>query len=419
MDSDLAIFGGSPAVDLPHPASWPIVADSTRQRIEHLLRTGALYDYAHGSVLSELEEIIGSYHGMDHILVTSSGTAALHSAFVGIGLEPGDEVLVTSQTFHATVSPLFLCSAVPVLVDCDVDTGNLNVQSVRNRITCRTKAIVVTHLWGHPAEMTDLLSLAERHELKIVEDCSHAHGATYCGRVVGSLGHVGIFSMGGAKMVSGGMGGALITDDAEIYDRAQLLGHCHERAALTLITGSYRKSASVGWGANYRIGTLAAAMCADQFRSLDERIRVKTDLLNGLSDRIAGIRGLRPPITRDHVTRGAWYGYKAVYHEEELSGLSLDRFLEALREEGLHVGRPSGKPLHYYESFQTTAEDPPFYRPGRERPVYRFGDFPNAERFYQQSISFPATRFNRACGRLLDQYEQGIRKVVKQHERLL
>lgn len=416
----LAIEGGRPAVTAPHPPTWPQVSPAARAFALDLLDRGSLSDYEHGEVVAELEEEVRGLHdGVRFVLATSSGTAALHSAYVGLGLRRGDEVLVPAYTFHATVTPLFLCDAVPVLVDCLPDVGTIDVRDAAHRITDRTRAIVVNHLWGHPAAMDGVLELAAAARLRIVEDCSHAHGARYRGKRVGTIGDVGVFSLGAAKPVSGGMGGVLITADRDIYERALLLGHCHERSEPELVDGSRGAFASAGWGANYRISTLAAAVCIDQWRTLDERNGEKRALLERLSDHIRPLRGLTPPPTLFDDTRGGWYGYKALYDSDAFHGLPMEALIEALHAEGLLVGRPSGLPLHLLPTFQRADSGPPSYDPGRPRPLYGPSDFPGAESYYERSLSFPAPRFHGPCDRLIDEYGDGLRKVTWGGERLV
>ncbi|MEU3660336.1 DegT/DnrJ/EryC1/StrS family aminotransferase [Streptomyces sp. NPDC032940] len=411
--TQLALHGGAPAVSAPLPAPWPHLSGPARKRIDALLDAADLSDYALGPSIAEFERTVADYHDVPHVLGASSGTAALHMAFYAVGIEPGDEVLVPSYSFHATVAPLFLLSAVPVLCDVDPVTGNIDLADAESRITGRTKAVVVTHMWGHPVDLDGLTALAARHGLRVVEDGSHAHGARYRGRRVGAFSDAAVFSLGARKMVSGGTGGVLLTSRREVYERALMPGHCHERAQLVLPP----EDSAVGYGANYHLSPLTAVVCTEQYRDLDARIEVKTQVLEGLSRRLDGVPGLRPPTTADDVTRGGWYGYKALYEPDEL-GLSLDRFIEALRAEGLSVDRPSNRPLHRLNMFTSRRLEPSYYRPGTERPVYRAGELPGAEAYYEACLSFPAPYLHEPCDDLLDQYAEGILKVVKHRDTL-
>ncbi len=396
-----------PAVTLPLPPAWPWLSPPARARVDALLDAGFLSDYALGDVLAEFERTVAAYQGQRFALGASSGTSALHMAFSAVGVRPGDEVIVPSYSFHATVAPLFLLGAVPVLCDVDPLTGNADLADATARITDATRAIVVTHMWGHPVDPDGLAALRARG-VKVVEDCSHAHGARSAdGRLVGTYGDAAVFSLGARKMVSGGLGGVLTTDDEDVFAAALPLGHCHERAQLHLPS----EDVAVGLGANYRLSPIAASIAIEQYLDLDDRIARKRGVLTGLSERLEGLPGVRPQHTEPGVDRGGWYGYKARFLADE-AGRGLDDVLADLVAEGLAVDRPSNQPLHWRPLFGSTRLDPAYYVPGRERPLYRRGELPGAERYYAESLSFPTTNLHEPCDDLLDQYREGMRRVL-------
>ena len=160
-----------------------------------------------------------------YALLMNSGTAALHSAFFAVGVKPGDEVIVPPYTFFASAGPLLHLGGVPVFCDLDERTLTADPDDVEARITPRTKAICVVHVWGNPARMDRFVDIARRHGVALIEDCSHAHGATYGGRPVGTWGDIGCFSLQGNKPVSGGEAGIAITEDAALFDRMLALAH--------------------------------------------------------------------------------------------------------------------------------------------------------------------------------------------------
>jgi dTDP-4-amino-4,6-dideoxygalactose transaminase len=403
----LALHGGPPAVSAPLPRAWPWLSPPARARVDALLDAGFLSDYALGDTLAELERVVADYQGCRYALGAASGTAALHMAYHAVGVRPGDEVIVPSYSFHATVAPLFLLGAVPVLCDVDPLTGVIDLADAEARITDRTRAVAVTHLWGHPVDADGLAAL-RRRGVRVVEDGSHAHGARAGGRLVGSFGDAAAFSLGARKMVSGGLGGVLVTDDEDVFAAALPLGHCHERAQLHLPA----EDVAVGLGANYRLSPIAAAICIEQYRDLDDRIARKRAVLTGLAARLEGLPGLRPQHTAAGVDRGGWYGYKARYLAEE-TGRGLDEVLADLQAAGLAVDRPSNQPLHWRPLFTSTRLDPTYYVPGRQRPVYRRGELPGAERYYAESLSFPAPHLHEPCDDLLDQYRNGLQRVLE------
>ena len=182
-------------------------------------------DWSTSPVAEQLEAEFAAYHGVRFALSTNNGTAALHAAFFALGLGPGDEVISPSATYWATAMPVLSCGAIPVFADVDPETLCLDPADVERRLTPRTRAVVVMHSGGMPCDMDALLDIARRHRLKLVEDASHAHGATYRGRKVGTFGDVAAFSLQTSKLCPAGEGGVLLTDDAAVFRRATALGH--------------------------------------------------------------------------------------------------------------------------------------------------------------------------------------------------
>lgn len=226
--SPLALLGGEPAVTAAGPHfTWPPIDEETVADVVEQLKTSiSIYDRS--GVIARLEEHLASYFGVQHAVLTSSGTAALYDLYAGCRIRPGDEVIVPAYGFFATVTPLLHLGAVPVLADCD-EYGNLDPADVSRRITHRTFAIAVTHLWGMPADVTALRVLADEHEILLLEDGSHAHGASVHGKKVGTFGHAAAFSMNGPKPLSAGEGGFVLTDDADTYYRVLLHGQYNKR----------------------------------------------------------------------------------------------------------------------------------------------------------------------------------------------
>jgi perosamine synthetase len=408
----LALLGGDPVVHYrPHP--WPPVTPSAKHAVLELLERGELSYYGREGRLADLEDAFANYHGMQFALGVSSGTAALHSAFVGCGVGPGDEVIAPTHTFLATVTPIIACNGIPVLVDCEEDTETIDPLGIERAITPRTKAIVITHLWGHPAEMDSICDIARRHRVRLVEDCSHAHGATYKGRLVGTFGDVSCFSLQAKKIVSAGQGGILLTNDKDIYERAVLFGHFRARAEECVTSETWRPFIDTGFGLNYRMHSLAAALALADFAELDARIEARTLRLQRLSTALQDVPGVCPPLTRSHVTRGAWYGYKVRWLPEALGIVSLDAVIAALQAEGCEVHRPGSQPLHLSPLFSGThvpftnftASDP------ASRPKYKLGDLPISERVHFSSLSLPTFTFEPLA--IVDEYAAAFAKVAE------
>src|SRR5687767_12796929 len=220
----LAILGGQPAItlDQTEAARWPLIEAEETAAVQEVLASGEL---STSPVARQLEAEFAAYHGVRYALSANNGTAALHAAFFALGVGPGDEVISPAATYWATAVPVLNCGAIPVFADVDPETLCIDPSDVERRISPRTKAIVVMHAGGMPCEMDALLEIARRHGLRVVEDASHAHGALYKGRKVGTFGDVAAFSLQTSKLCPAGEGGILLTDDEAILRRATALGH--------------------------------------------------------------------------------------------------------------------------------------------------------------------------------------------------
>ncbi|MFD8979494.1 aminotransferase class I/II-fold pyridoxal phosphate-dependent enzyme [Streptomyces sp. NPDC059564] len=405
---------GGRAVTLPLPEAWPRYSEATAARVQRRIQEGTVYAFGRERSVLELEDWAREYFQVEHALAVSSGTAALASAYAGLGIGPGDEVLVPTYTFHASATPLFGLGALPVLYDCDPVSARADIDDIAARISPATKAICVTHMFGLPADMDALMKLADRHGIPVVEDAAQAHGATVGGRKVATLGAVGCLSLGGQKMISGGMGGLLLTNSADIHARALLLGHAHERAQEELpATSRWSGPAETGHGQNLRMHPLAAELALDHCHSLDERIATRTAVLTGLSERLARFGFLDPPRTPAGCSRGGWYGYKVVYRPEHAAGTDIDTFVGLLQAQGLKVARPTTKPLHQTWPFQHHDIGLAGYDPQRRRPLYRDAELPHATHLYGATLAFPDKNLHEPADAVLDQYVHGIERVAR------
>lgn len=409
---------GGAAVTLPLPRSWPWYSQEVQRRVAAMIAAGDTFAFGRHHSVSALEEWARGYFGRSYALAVSSGTAALASAYFGLGIGPGDEVLVPSYTFHATATPLLALGARPVLYDCEPASTRPDLDDLSARITPATSAICVVHMFGLPADMGAVRRLASSHGLAVVEDAAQAHGARIDGQLVGTLSDVGCFSIGGQKMVTGGFGGLLLTDNREIYDRALVYGHAHERALEELDpSNTWYGPADTGYGGNLRIHPIAAELALSHCRTLNERIAVRGSVLDGLTRRLQEFPFLDPPFTPANCSRGGWYGYKVSYNPHKLAELPISQLVDLMRVQGLKVAQPTTRPLHQTWMFQHRDIHLPRYDPDGRRPIYSDRDLPNAARLYAHTISFPDKHLHQPADDLLDQYVEGIRRVVAAVER--
>src|SRR3990172_1025575 len=212
MGEQLAIDGGPKVRERPYPP-WPVLGDEDVEAVAEVLRSGRLTQLTGGAVAA-FEEAFAAWHGVKHCVATNNGTTAIHTALAALGVGTGDEVIVPAHTFIASATPVLHQRATPVFADVDERTYCISPESVAERITPRTKAIIAVHLNGHPADIGALLALAEPRGIAVIEDAAQAHGALYKGRKAGTIGRAGCFSFWEDKiMTTGGEGGAVITDD--------------------------------------------------------------------------------------------------------------------------------------------------------------------------------------------------------------
>jgi perosamine synthetase len=424
--TELAIKGGPRAVSAHWERDWPLIGDEEIEAVVDLMKRRVLSIYDRSGIIAEFEDSFADYHTRGperpYAVAHNSGTSALHAAYFGLGLRPGDEVIVPTYTFLATVVPLLNTGAVPVFADMDEQTLNADPAAVAQLISPRTRAIVVTHMWGHPADMEALCRLGEESGLPIVEDCSHAHGATINGRKVGTFGTVACFSLEGHKPIVAGEGGALVTWSREIYERVLMLGHFGKRIKDEVADPALLPFVQTGFGHKYRMHPLAAAIANQQIRRLDGRNAQRARNLELLADQLSGVPGVQPPRARAGTTYGGWYGFKVRYDPAQFEGLPLQRFLAALQAEGVQAKVPGSPPLHSLPLFSLTATQArqlalPWadFLPPEPRAVE---PCPVADAVYPTLMSLP-TFSGSDCDEVIVQYGEAFAKVASSWKELI
>jgi dTDP-4-amino-4,6-dideoxygalactose transaminase len=275
-------------------------------------------------------------------------------------------------------------------------------------------------MWGHPAAMPELSAIARNHGLFLVEDCSHAHGATLNGQVVGTFGDAACFSLEGHKPMVAGEGGVLLTRSRTIYERSLLLGHFGRRVKDEVAGEELRPFVETGFGHKYRMHPLAAAIALRQLERLDGIIARRRRNLELLSSLLEPVPGIHPPQTLPGATRGGWYGFKARYRADELGGLPMSRYLEALRAEGVRIKRPGSAPLHHLPVFGLTRLEAerlalPWAAALSERKP-RVPQCPVADAVYPTLLSLPT--FSGDCDEVIGQYGAAFAKVARSWQQL-
>jgi perosamine synthetase len=264
MPERLAIYGGPKAVPAGAVRKWPYIIPADKEAVMRVLDYGL---FSHDTPeVDALQKEWAAYVGVKHCLATNSGTAALHMSVAAAGIGPGDEVIVPAYTFVATGTAVLHHNAIPVFVDVEPDTWNLDASKIEAAITPYTKGIMPVHLNGYPADMDEINAIAKRHSLVVIEDACQAHGALYHGRKSGSLGDLAGFSLNSWKNLPAGDGGLFVTNDDEYADRAGMVREFGER----IYKGKKREYKSYAMGWMYRTTELVAAFARSQLARLDE-----------------------------------------------------------------------------------------------------------------------------------------------------
>ncbi len=405
----LSIFSGVPSVKEPHPhVSWPPKdPDTTLRLIEEYIKGESSYTGREGPIL-DLENAFARYHNRKYAIAVSSGTAALYSAFFSLKLKPGDEVLAPVYTYHATVTPLLHLGVKPVFCDADPVTGNIKAEEILRRATANTKAIIITHMWGYPCDMKEILYCSKQLGIPIIEDCSHAHGSTYRNQLVGTFGNIACWSLQGAKIIPAGEGGIMLTDDRDIYEHATLLGHWGKRSETEVVQGDLRELARTGYGLKLRIHPLGAVLALIAMNKFDSWIKNRSILLNQLVDGLASIPGIIPPFTSDYATRGCWYGFVCRVEDKALKKVTFSNFIKALQAEGVEAKITNVLPLNQM----------PLFRNIKNIEILNFSSeinfdisYPGAEEFTHSAFQLP-TFTDLQSKPLIQEYIDAIRRVV-------
>ena len=425
MNGQLAIFGGPKAVksDAGDLFTWPIITKEDEEAVLDVLRAGKMSGV---DVTQKFEREFADWLGAKYGLAHNNGTAAIHGALFAIGVGRGDEIICPSMTYWASALPVYSLGGTVVFADIDPNTLCLDPNDLEKRISGRTKAIMVVHYSGYPAEMDAIMDIAHRHDLKVVEDCSHAHGSLYKGKKVGTIGDVTAFSLMSAKSLATGEGGILTTDDRRIYERAVAFGH-YERHGYDLTLSDLKAGAGLPWGGyKYRMHQLTSAVARVQLRCYPERMAEIDRAMNCFWDLLEGTPGVKPhrPPKGSGLTKGGWYFPLGHYRSQELGGLSVERFCEAVVAEGVPECTPGcNLPLHTHPVFQTLD----VYGDGRPTRIAGLppgidvreppGALPVSESINSKVFKVPWFKHHRP--EIIQEYADAFSKVARGYEGLL
>ena len=418
MHAKLALMGGPKAVTLAAPP-YPVIDHEEITGVVRTLMTGQLSQVGHGGVVGEFEDACAEYFGVKWCHSFNSGTAAIASALFALGVRPGDEVLTASNTWISGINAICHAGALPVF--CDVAPGEqyIDPEEIRRKAGPHTRAVIVTHLWGMPADMDPIMQAARDKHLHVVEDCSHAHGGKYKGRLLGTIGDIGAFSLQGSKAIVAGEGGFLLTNEELGYQRAMVPGDHGVRLRQEL-TDAQLACFSRGGGAwTYRMAPVCAAIALAQLRKLDRLNAARQanfDRLHARLQREAPF--IEFPVLHEGSIRG-WYSTPATFALEH-PGVGRDLFVEACQAEGANVrgvGYDNFYEIPLYQDPAVFSQLWPAEHPGaaklRTPPP---GSLKNNEALRTRQLLLPI--FATECSQLMDQIADAIAKVAGQLDAL-
>ncbi len=343
MKNDLAINGGSKTVTKSF--TWPVFDESDVLVVTQVAQSGQWGNPDCGGLVEKFEKEFATYCGSKYAIACVNGSVSLRLALIASGVRPGDEVIVPPYSFIATASTVIEANCVPVFVDIEPDTYNLDPSKIEAAITSRTRAIIPVHFAGQACDMDRIMEIAKKHSLFVVEDAAHAHGGEYKGKKLGSIGHAGSFSFQSSKNLNSGEGGLVVTNDEKLYNLMNSLRNVGRVKGGQWYEHHYA-------GCNYRITQFQAALLSQQLTRLESQTKQRDEngkYLNALLDTIEGIT----PLTRGHgETLHTYHLYIFRYDKTKFNGLPKKEFSEMLAAEGVPSFMGYPKPLYEQPLFQ-------------------------------------------------------------------
>jgi len=351
--NSLALFGGSRTITTPFKRYNPIGKEEV-EAAKAVIESGVLSqflgtwspDFYGGPKVQEFERQCEAYFGVKHAITVNSATSGLIAAVGAIGIEPGDEVIVSPWTMCASATAILHWNAIPVFADIEANTFCLDPASIEANITPYTKAIMAVDIFGHPANMETIMAIAKRHCLKVISDTAQSPGARYKGKYAGTLAHVGCYSLNYHKHIHTGEGGILVTNDDSIAERLQLIRN-HAEA---VVSNKGVTDLSNMLGHNFRLGEIECAIGIEQLKKLGRFVASRQHAAERLSAGLDGLEGLRTPIIEPGCTH-AYYVYPMVLDTVRLN-LPRTRVVEALQAEGVTGLGSSYANLHLLPMYQ-------------------------------------------------------------------
>ena len=382
---NIALYGAEPVRTKPWP-KWPLFTQQDKDDLAAVLDDGGMTAIT-GPFVKQFEDSFAEKFGAKYALACTNGISSLHLALASMGVGVGDEVIVPAHTFIGSAIPIVMANAIPVFADIDVETFNIDPAALKKAITPRTKAVVVVHLNGLPAPMEEIMTIAQEHGLKVLEDACQAHGAYYKGKAAGTIGDAGCFSFFEDKVMTTGEGGMLITDSYEIYEKARCMRSCGESTSQKI---GERKYEHTMLGYNYRMSSLQAVLGINQLKRLGDMVKKRNKNAAYLQAALKDIKGITVPKEYDEV-KSAYYKFVCKI-DLAVFKTNLLTFVDAVKAEGIMCTPRYPKPLPLqevylkkrgYEGAGCCPFDCPKYT---GRIDYSKGSWPNAQKVGEEAF---------------------------------
>ena len=409
----LAIAGGEPLRKTPF-TQWPLATQEEARALEDVLASsnwgGQPFPGKHATAFAKK---FAEAHTAKYAQCVNTGTVAIQAALKALGIKPGDEVIAPAYTWEGTVGPVLLLNAVPVFVDIDPDTYCLDATLIEKAITPKTKAILPVHLGMRFADMDKILQIATRHNLKVIEDCAHAHGGMWKGKGAGSMGDLGAFSFQSSKLITAGEGGAVITNSLEYMEKVQ----SYINAGRASVTDQYHHRIV---GFNYRLGEFQAAVLGPQLDRLPAQAKLRETNMKHLETRLQNTPGIGLLKPDPRITRLAPYGYVLKYFANRARDIPRAAFVAALQLEGIPCDGLFYEPVYKSSLFPVDSADFPALSWGREKPLdlRNMYSCPEADRAaYHEAVWFMHQLFL-GSEKDVDAIADAIHKVLENIEEL-
>ena len=335
--SKLAIKGGSPVRSKPFP-TWPVWGDEEIRNLTEVVKSRQ-WGRIKGKKTDEFESKFADYHKAKHGICVNSGTTALRIALTAADVEIGSEVIVPAYTFIASATAVIEAGCIPVFVDIDPNTYNIDVQEVEKKINKKTDALMPVHFAGRPADMDGIMKLAHKYDLKVIEDAAQAWGAEWKETPVGAIGDAGCFSFQSSKNITAGEGGIILTNDDMVAKMARSFHNCGRSEEGQWYEHYY-------FGGNTRMTEFQSAVLLAQFERYPDLKKIRQENMEYLNERLAEIEGIKPLADDVNITRHACHLYAFRYKKEFFNDKPKNSFIEALRSEGIPASPGYSLPLY-------------------------------------------------------------------------